>query len=175
MPNVAVRAAFVCMYRRSAGGVFLTLLKSHASSEEVKQVYAREKEIAKKKARMSEGSSKAKKKHKKKRKSKQESSKTDTGQDKMEEAKHRKVPDRRQLISYKDLSDMHTLDSNTAVASRGQSVMEPQSAGQASATVEDATAAEDNEGGINEETRLALEFDSKDIPDGLDLLNFDCY
>lgn len=171
---MAVRAAFVCMYRRSAGGVFLTLLKSHASSEEVKQVYAREKAMAKKKAQMSEGSSKAKKKYKRKRKSKHESSKADTGQDKMEEAKHRKVPDRRQLISYKDLSDMHALDSNSAVASQGQSLMEEKSTGQTSATVEGA-AAEDDEGVINEETRLALEFDSKDIPDGLDLLDFDWY
>ena len=162
-------------YRRSAGGVFLTLLKSHASSEEVKQVYAREKAMAKKKARMSEGSSKAKKKkYKRKQKSKQESSKADTGQNKMEEAKHRKVPDRRQLISYKDLSDVHILDSNTAVAPQGQSVMEEKSTGQASATVEVA-AAEDNEGVIYEETRLAVEFDSKDIPDGLDLLDFDWY
>ena len=174
MPYMAVRATFCCMCRRSAGGVFLTLLKSHASSAEVKQVYAREKAIAKKKTRMGEGKSKARQKHKRKRKGKQECTRPDTQQEEMDEAKHRKVPDRRQLISYKDLSQTHASDSQTTAGTQGQLAMEAASTGPTPATLQD-TAAKDSEVIVNEETRLAQEFDSRDAPGGLDGLDLDWY
>lgn len=173
---MSVRTAFCFMSRRSAGGVFLTLLKTHASSAEVKQVYAREKAIAKKKARMAEGKSKARQKHKKKkkRKGKQECNGPDAGQEEMDEAKHRKVPDRRQLINYKDLSQSHASESQTAVAAPGQLAVEETSAGQTSAALQD-TVTKDSERIVNEEARLAREFDSRDTPNGLGGLDFDWY
>lgn len=173
-PNMAVKVYISFMRRRSAGGVFLTLLKTHASSAEVKQVYAREKAIMKKRARVGEGSSKARQKNKRKRKGKQECRRPDTGQEEMEESKHRKVPDRRQLISYKDLSHPPTSDRHIAAASLEQPSMEESSADQASATVE-GTVAEESKSLTTEETRLAEEFDSRDTPDGLDGLEFDWY
>lgn len=181
-------------YRRSAGGVFLTLLKKNASSAEVKQVYAREK--MRKRARMVEGNSKGKRKRKKKHKSKQDSKSLDAGQEgmegsklgkvpdteqeEMEESKHRKVPDRRQLISYADLADTHSSDVHIVETSHEQSAIEGTSMAPGSVAVVDTVTAvgmvtAGSKGGSLEEARLAEDFDTKDTPEGLDGLDLGWY
>lgn len=189
-------------YRRSAGGVFLTLLKNNASTAEVKQVYARENASRKKRARMVEGNYKGKRKCKKKHKGKQDSKSPDTGQvgmeeskhrnvpdtgqEEMEESKHRKVPDRRQLISYADLADTHSSDVHAVGTSNEQSAMEGSSTVPGSVAVVGTvtavgavtavdTVTAGSEGVSSEEARLAEDFDTKDTPDGLDGLEFDWY
>ena len=155
--------------------MFLTLLKSNASSEEVKQVYAREKaSMKKKRAHMVGGNSKGKRKSRRKLRNKQDSNILDTVQEGMEESKHRKVPDRRQLVSYADLTDMHSSDTHAVETSVEQSEVEGTLAVPGSITALDMVAACSG-GVVSEEARLAEDFENKDDPDGLDGLEFDWY